>query len=676
MDILVTGYTNLIGDGFFAGFDGKNKIVLCPEQHQTINAEHVTPYQFEMNTTEFAKLFQTYNFAYVIYISYCMQEEAYNELKCLERVLNLSESRENTVFIYINPSEIVTIHQREENAVLRQAAQQFCELYKKRGNFLLDLKIPFLAGKTHAFGKIREELSFRTERTQQIDALFEEDLSEMLRRFLEEGERGCFSYTLSGGNERNLEQLIEEINGAGFSCSAQYGGAEVFLTKQETVREKYGWFPLVKLEDYLPVWIEESQRSSEKKKKRKPKREKDFYGKCIRGAEFLIMFAVSEFLTRKTSHLTLIDYVDFRMFFVVISGMMYGLKYGMVSAVLACITYFVSGDLKGNWQIQFYNIVNWLPFAVYMLAGSIAGYTKDVYRERVENGETEQKILENKYIYLNELYMQTLENKEQYSTQITNYVNSYGRIYDVTRQLNLVLPSEVDNAAVNVMEDMLENHYVAIYGVDKDSSYARLSVCSQILSGELSKSLDLRQKEKMLKVLMENETWVNRERTEGYPDYAYPVFKDNEMAGIIMLLTADYRQMNMDYLNRFRILAGLISDSLLRAREYQQLAEQDIVIEGTRILKTEAFKKEIQIQKQMKESSRADFVLMRAAAEGMELPQMDRKLGKAIRKRDKIGLLEDGQIYLLLVQSDEKSAAMVKERVKDSGIRLEIVQTA
>lgn len=681
MDILVTGHVGLINEEFFRKLNKKNKVVVCGNEECLVEEGQVIPYHFRTDSAEFEKLFSTYTFKYVIYISYCMEERAYEELECLERVLELSRKREETVFIYLNPSDAVMVQQSEADAVISDAASRLCGLHKEMGYSLLDLKIPYLVGENGNTGNLsnvlkraykEKKLCFATEPSQNTDVLFEEDLSELLNRFIEEGENGYFSFVISGKNERSVQQLAEELKKAGLDFEVQYGTKPtVLLQDTEVVRERYGWFPVKNLDSFLTGWIKEMKKNPVKKKEKNAP-QKSTVSKLITLAEFLLMYVVCEILTRKTSGISLINYVDFRMFFVVISGMMYGLRYGITAAVLSCLTYFVSGDMNGNWQIQFYNIVNWLPFAIYLLSGAIAGYTKDTYKAQLKTGQEEQKILENKYVYLNELYMNTLENKEQYSAQITNYVNSFGRIYDVTKQLNSVLPGEIYNVAINVMEDMLENRNVAIYAVDHNSSFARLSVCSKNLNEELGKSLDLKKNEKLLKVLQNNETWVNRERLEGYPDYAYPIFKDGEITGIIMILHVDYRQMNMDYLNRFQIMAGLISDSLMRAREYQELVERDILLENTRIWKAEAFAQEVEMQRQMKENNRADYVLLKIISNETDYVVLDRKLQKCIRQRDRIGLGKDNRLYMLLTQADEKSVGIVKERLKGMDIQLEI----
>lgn len=232
MDILVTGHIGLINEEFFKKFNSKNKVVICGNEECNIETGNVIPYHFRTDSTEFEKLFSSYNFKYIIFVSYCMEEKAYAETECLERVLELAGKRENTVFIYLNPSEIVLAQQSEADKIISHAASEICRLHMQKGNSLLDLKIPYLAGESSNAGNLAKELKkaykdkkicFATEASQNIDVLFEEDLSEILNRLMEEGESGYFSYTISGKNERSVQQFAEELKKAGMNCEIQYG---------------------------------------------------------------------------------------------------------------------------------------------------------------------------------------------------------------------------------------------------------------------------------------------------------------------------------------------------------------------------------------------------------------------------------------------------------------------
>lgn len=147
-----------------------------------------------------------------------------------------------------------------------------------------------------------------------------------------------------------------------------------------------------------------------------------------------------------------------------------------------------------------------------------------------------------------------------------NYKNSYGRIYAAVRQLNSVHPSEIFYHAIAVLEDMMDTQSVAIYSLD-GGRYARLNACSRDQMNRLTKSLYLDDMPQCASTLETGETWVNREHIEGAPMYAYGIMRNGSLVGIIALQEVAYEQMSMEYMNRFNIISGLISDSLIQGNQ-------------------------------------------------------------------------------------------------------------
>ena len=143
------------------------------------------------------------------------------------------------------------------------------------------------------------------------------------------------------------------------------------------------------------------------------------------------------------------------------------------------------------WQLVLYNIQNWLPFACYFLLGAICGYTRDKHDDAIVYAKEEYEILEDKYVFLNDLYLNVLKSKEAFNSQIIGYKDSFGKIYSVVKKLDSKLPEEVFYEAVNVLEEILKNYFVAIYSVDKSKIFARQNVCSRNCLEILPKSINL-----------------------------------------------------------------------------------------------------------------------------------------------------------------------------------------
>lgn len=590
MEILVTGNIRWLKNDFWEVLAKQNQVVVCAPDTESIKGNIISTYQFEIGKIEFEQMFLTYNFDYVIDLSGSFEQDAYDEIRSLEKILAVCRKREQTKMIYICPSRQISVCYGEAHAIIENACDRICGLFCAEGGCLTRLSVPYLVSATqnndifNVFYQSmaesgRLDIGYRKEHI--IDFLFGSDLAFFLSAVMEESEGGYRSYRLYGGNEMTAMEMAEIITKSSGrnddDVSVSFGGAyrhydlENEKDKQE-LRSKYGWFPKEKLENRVGDWYADYQKKTTPTRKKKAGLTVGEHRLYL--AEIAVLFVVCEILTVMTRSMQLVDFADFRLFCVAIVGMMYGLRYGMIVAVATCIAYLAGFGGGASWQIQFYNIVNWLPFATYLLTGAIAGYTRDRYQDQIENLTKSQEIMEDKYIYLNQMYDKALENKEIYGRQIVNYKDSLGRVYAVTKKLDSMHVDEILRQAIGILEDMMETQRVAVYFMDGDS-LARLRTCSEGLADTLPGSISLDDMPECRQALESSVTWVNRAFLEGQPDYAYGIYKDHVLWGMITLQKVQYRQMSLAYLNRFNIVSGLIGDALLRAADYEKTIGHD-----------------------------------------------------------------------------------------------------
>lgn len=691
MEVLVTGNIKWLKNDFFGVLTEGHKPVLCGPGADKIDVDRVSPYNFDIDRNEFENMFLSYNFDYVVYVSYVMDHEAFREIESLDRVFSLCRKRDSVKVIYVTCNKSVSAGYNKTHAAIEDACCELCQSFSREGRTLIKLSVPYLvsaAGNTGIFdeyyAKMDAKKLFETpyREDHRVDYLFGSDLAAFINALIEVDDSGYKEVLLFGGNDRSILELvkiIEQTAGYGdYDIRKNYG--DRFCGEKadkHELRRRYGWFPKEKLDSYIDGWYEEYKAEYQPPKKRiwdylNVSGSSGFKDKILNVVEVAALFVICEVLNYYTRDMTLVDFADFRLFFAVITGMMYGLKYGIFAAAAACVSYMFSLGGSVNWQIQFYNISNWLPFATYLLSGAIAGYTKSHYQDLVQDAEKSEKVMEDKYVYLNELYTRTLENKENYRNQIVNYKNSFGRIYAASKQLDSVMSGEIFYQAITVLEDMLDTQRVAIYSLD-GGNFARLNACSRGLVDTLTKSIRMEDMPDCMRMLESSETWVNKSRLPGQPDYAYGIYRDNALSGIIMIYGAGYEQMSIEYLNRFNIISGLISDALIRAVRFQQVSENEIMIENTKIMKYEPFLQELEVQQHLKEKNRADYILMKVLTQGEDLQTISGKLVRVTRKNDIMGVGSDGTVYILMTQADKGSLDIINKRLEGGGVRAEVV---
>lgn len=251
--------------------------------------------------------------------------------------------------------------------------------------------------------------------------------------------------------------------------------------------------------------------------------------------EMLVLFILAEFLSQYTSNSVYFKFVDVRLCYIVIIGTTYGMRMGILGALLECLVLVRQyADIGVNGTLLFYNIENWIPFVVYLMTGSITGYVKNKKTDELEFAHAEYNLLRNKYLFLNDVYHGAMQNKGEYKRQILGYKDSFGKIFDAVQKLDNELPESIFLEGLQIMEDIMEKHSTAIYTLDSWQRFWRLAVCSSSQLTKLSKSIRIEDYQELYTVVKKGEVWKNSELQEGMPMYACGVFNNGVLALLII----------------------------------------------------------------------------------------------------------------------------------------------
>lgn len=219
-----------------------------------------------------------------------------------------------------------------------------------------------------------------------------------------------------------------------------------------------------------------------------------------------------------------------------------------------------------------------------------------------------------------------------------------------------------------MMEDMLENHAVAVYSLGKNSEFGRLEIASKEIRSEFPNSIRISKYQAAISELEDGNVWVNRELLPDYPAYMAGIRKNKELVMIVCIKEVRSDQMTLYYMNLFKILCGLVEVALLRALEYQEAAKNMQYVEGTHILKTSYFMERLETFHAMQDEMVASYILLRLEHPGKSKEEADQILQNLIRANDVWGISEEGELYLILSQTDKESLPIVSGRLKKAGI--------
>lgn len=684
MDILVTGRLASITGQIGEALKRRHKVVYASDDLVSDRLpKGITPFSLAPGSREFERIFHSYHFDVVIFFAQPIfaGEEYYGEYKDLENCLRICADRDVNRFIYVRPALQGEGQAPEHDLnVLFASCDLLCDYYRRRrGMSILVCHTPLLYGMGESASlpggalrqaKDRGSVQFRGGEKDRVGLLYQADLGELLLRVAEDWNPALTEMEVPAGDVLSFLELgaLLKMEYPALRLSykpAGYRTAEV-LTGEVPKRE-YDWVPVTQLTDLLPGLIralegEQGQRASFLQKCRDFLKRHKF---IVRLVELILGFLLMELLNRVTATTIQFQYVDFRLLYIVLLGTLHGMKTGLAAAGLASISLLASMIVnQPNWYVTAYDMENWLPFIFYFLIGGVTGYVKDRLRNDNRFLSEEKALLEERYVLLNEFYMSALQNKDQYKMQIMSYRDSFGRLFDITQNLDSTLVDEVFNEALHALEGVLDNKSVCLYSCDEKLLFGRLVACSREIRSTTEKSVNLSKLEKMTVDFADGEVWVNRERLLGYPEYAVPIYREGKPIALIFLWKASFEQLAVYYENLVKIICGLVKMALVHALEYTEQTEKEIYLEGTPIVRNEYFSQILQVKEEMAQEGTSEYSLIQFHTTPENRSEVAGRIAQVIRSTDILGMGSDGELYLCLSQTNQDSLPVVLERIK------------
>jgi len=103
-------------------------------------------------------------------------------------------------------------------------------------------------------------------------------------------------------------------------------------------------------------------------------------------ALFVACFFAVELYTNFSSVASDLQYVDARLIFIAMCGVMFGKKYAVAASIMCGAGSVIQRLLNGyRWYVLFFNVNNWLPIAIYILVAVVIGTYTDKLRYALTN---------------------------------------------------------------------------------------------------------------------------------------------------------------------------------------------------------------------------------------------------------------------------------------------------
>lgn len=503
-----------------------------------------------------------------------------------------------------------------------------------------------------------------------------EELAVLVHRVFDSWDATFETLDVADAFHRTTGDLGGALQGLFPGLSVAYGESTGYaLPAGDAARKRYGWFQRYDLLRDLSTI--HARWANTRTKKANPLRAaidriqlRTLPIKCLETGFAWVLFEVLEHLFSQSAQLNVLDY---RLLYVVLIGTLYGLDFGLVAALLASIGLAMSYFALYGYTFQglFYEPSNWLPFIAYFVVGAVCGYVQLLNSEAVKAERDENELVRNRNTFLTRLYRDAIEDKRAYKRQIVGRHDSFGKIFAVTRELDVLNPRDIYRKCCELLGEILENDSVTIYHVS-GGAFARLVAASPAISNNVPRSLSLDDLAPVLQGAISG-LWVNRALTSGLPMFGYAIERDGAPAVLIFVRHVAESQMTLYYQNLFRILCGLVESALGRAFDYEAVAQDKRCVAGTCVLNHDAFGQELAAEQALADNKMGSFLLLRVVP-GMEpVGELVGAIGSAIRESDAAGLVDGDTLYLLMRQATEADMPVICARLAAKRITVEPV---
>lgn len=692
MEVLLVGNTDFITKQWIQHAFPRDHVVIA-EREGTVDGNDRLRIVNMSDANTLAETLTTYEFDRIVFFSENLtpRSDRDGDLGTLRRFLHAIRNRQTQILMVSGPEAEFTYPENADvrdtsKSLMSRASEELCLYYAR--TYRLEAKIirsPYLYasdrnGVTAYFNHLFEQaesgtLSFCEQKNQQTCFLCADDLAELIYRMFDDWTAESEIFHVPNVFNFTYGDLADVISAAFPGLSVTFGEdrTQCYPADDHVLRLRYGWSPRYSLKQDLPPVL---QRWKEARAQEQSGKHPiwDFlrnHSKPWIAFEIFITFILEELLRTAVQGNSQLGTVDLRLFFVVIVGTMYGLNAGVFAAALACAGMALSYASKGaSFAPLFYDTSNWLAFVVYFVAGAVCGYVQLRNRENLRFMRDENSLLRERLAFLRDLYHDVLDDRRMLRGQIIGRRDSFGKMYAMTRELDEVLPRKLYYATIRIMQDTLGGDSFGIYRIDNGGRFAHLMAASPQTESLFSKSALLENYANIVTALDHGRLWVNRNLEQNLPMYAAGVRADGKLAVVIVLAKAQPDQMNLYFQNLFTIMCGLVESAMVRAFDYENVARQTRLVPGTEFLNTQAFLPKVLAANELKRNHMGNHLLLRV--EDAWQDDGSRLMG-AIRQTDEAGVLQDGNVYVLMDQVSEHELPIINRRLSQAELHVTLV---
>ena len=399
--------------------------------------------------------------------------------------------------------------------------------------------------------------------------------------------------------------------------------------------------------------------------------------------------------------------LDYCIIYIIVVGILWGQVQAYLAMFLSTALFVGVSIYSGIDLITFiYTPENLVQIAIYLLVGIITGYTIERKNRDIESKELSYQGFTNKYNFLLKIYGQTKLVKKELESQIIDTEDSFSTIYGIIQEVDSLQIEKVFSGAITAIERIMKTRQVSIYTLNTKnaenssdgsspassssdyfgysgingcesltlcSDFMRLKARSLELADRVPNSIRISDFPQIEEVILTRCVYANKKFEKGMPVMIAPVLEEKKVIAIISIHEVEFENITVHYENLFMTVVSLIANAIKRAYFFENTLKDKRYVPDTKILVPDIFEKVLAEVKNNKIELGMSYSLLKVISEDMTYPQVSQTISSGIRDNDYLGLSHDENLYVLLSNTRNNYACLVIERLKNRGIKSELV---
>ncbi len=556
---------------------------------------------------------------------------------------------------FIREEQLVDIYRRQHgvDAVILRASQLYTDRPREDGgDFLSRTFSAAVQGEAH----MTEDV---------VQPLHISDFVDAIKRVAGAGEQSI--YNVCGSAEISARRLYQlacwhqelqepEIRWEEPGC--------VTLADSALIRQELGWSDLRNLEAQLKKGEITYERVRAKSRTRKKWAIPTDLRQMV---ENLVLFEAFFLLTSLCGSNTVFSQINWLMVYVIVISTFYNIYQSALAAVLAGGAYLYGQGLSLLEMTTFYAYADTVvAFMQFVSLGLLVSYTTNTLRQDAWSVRKDLEMLKEEYEDLKAVNEENVLIKNEYEERLLTSKTGFPKLYDLVSRLMVQEPERILMETMQVISELIRTDTVAVYQGQAGSPWLRLVGAlgdSSVMDG---KSWNLVDFPRIYHAVARGELYQG-ELGSREPAVVLPVVCRDTPAAVVLIKTLPYECETMYHINLLKTMSLLLRDAMEKALQYEELSRAERYVEGTDILRPEAFHKRVLLAGEKAEKGVAEYCVVELVYSG-SLTESAAMAGRMLRVADCLGTDGKGGLFALLNNTGPESLEYLQDRLLTCGV--------